>query len=696
MLPYQRTEYHGGRLKKKSAALLPNTRLLRMREIASAPFPYDLIAAPCGDALAWIYNERGARNVWIARPGRNGRYSARRLTRYVDDDGKNISGLAWSGEGRTLFYVRGGVWWDGELPVNPMSLREGPRGGEIWAISAAGGNPWRSAEGSSPAPSPKGGALVFLRRGQAWVAARRGRAQPAALFIDRGRVGSMTWSPDGSRLAFVSERGTHSIVGVYDFALKSVQWISPGIDHDRDPIWSPDGERIAFIRTASEPRVPFTSHRECTPWEIWVADAADGRGRRIWRAREGVGSCFRLLFNSRKSLFWATGDRLVFPWEVTGWVRLYGVSAMGGEPDLLTPGRSEVFGASLNAERTSLVYSSNEGDLDRRHLWELSVASGRVRQLSAGDGIEDMPVISASGRILALHAQARSPLRPVEVTAAGMADIAPRTVSENFPASELIVPQLVSFPAADGTQIHGQLFVPRGRVARGPAVLFFHGGPTERQMFAAWDPFETHAHLYEANQYLANHGYVVLSVNYRGGAGYGLDYREPHGYGAGGASELEDIIAAVSYIRSRSEVDPNRLGVWGGSYGGRMALLALSRVPQCFAAGVSYAGIYNWLTMPQFELSGDPSGHRAIENLAHGSGAVAHLDGWRAPVLLILGDADPIVNVEQTRDLAAALRRKGVPVEILAIPDEVHFLLRASSWDKVFTATREYLDQRLK
>ena len=683
-------------MKNKPAASRKNARLLGMGEIASAPFPYDLVASPRNGAVAWIYNERGARNVWLARRGRGGGYSARRLTRYRGDDGNNISGLAWSGEGRTLFYVRGGVWWDGELPVNPMSLPEGPRGGVIWAIPAAGGSPRRIAEGSSPAPSPKGDVLVFLRRGQPWVSARHGRAKAEPLFIDRGRVGSLTWSPGGDRLAFVSARGTHGIVGVYDFARKTIRWVSPGIDHDRDPIWSPDGKRIAFIRTASEPAVPFTSHRECTPWEIWVADADSGRGRAIWRAAEGVGSCFRLLFNGRKSLFWAAGDRLVFPWEVTGWVRLHAVAARGGEPELLTPGSSEVFGAALSADRTRLVYSSNEGDLDRRHVWELSLASGRARQLSVGEGIEDMPVISPAGRVLALHAQARAPLRPVEVTATGMVDLAPRAIPEDFPASELVVPQLVSFPAADGTTIHGQLFVPRGTVAQGPALLFFHGGPTERQMFAAWDPFETHTHLYESSQYLANHGYVVLSVNYRGGAGYGFEYREPPGFGAGGASELEDIVAAASYMRSRPDVDPKRLGVWGGSYGGRMTLLALSRAPQYFAAGVSYAGIYDWLTMPQFELSGDPSGHHAIENLAHGSGAVAHLDGWRAPVLLMLGDADPIVNAEQTRDLAAVLRRKGIPVDILAIPDEVHFLLRASSWEEVFTAAREYFDRRLK
>ena len=669
-------------------------RPLTIEQIASAPFPYDLTASPVDGNVAWVYNERGARNVWVAQPGPHGKYSARRLTPYTADDGNVISNLAWNGDGKTLFYTRGGVWWNGELPVNPMSLAAGPKAGAVWAVSLDGGAPHRIGDGTMPAPSPKGDVVVFLHGGQPWVSATSGAAKAAPLFIDRGRVGSLAWSPDGTRLAFVSDRPAHSIVGVYDVATKSIHWIAPGIDYDIDPIWSPDGRRIAFVRTASDPVVPFTSDREGTPWELWVADAATGQGRRIWRANEGVGSRFRPLFNSRDSIFWGTGDRLVFPWEVTGWVRLYSISADGGAPQLLTPGESEVFGAQLSADRTHLVYSSNEGDLDRRHIWELSVRHGN-RQVTRGDGVEDMPVIAVDNRIFALRGEARTPLRPVQATDQGMVDLAPGAVPADFPSRDLVVPQLVTFQASDGATIHGQLFIPKGRTAPGPARLFFHGGPTDRQMFAAWDPFETHSHLYESSQYLANHGYVVLSVNYRGGAGYGFEYREPPRFGAGGASELDDIIGAAKYMQSRPDVDPKRLGVWGGSYGGRMTLLALAQAPQYFAAGASYSGIYDWVTMPEFDVNGAQPGNEAAVKLAYDSGPVAHMDKWRAPVLLMLGDADPIVNIQQTTALAAVLRGKKIPVEVPMIPDEVHFLLRESSWNTVFEATRHYFDRHL-
>lgn len=670
-------------------------RPLTIEQIASASFPYDLTASPADGTVAWVYNERGARNVWIAQSGPRGKYSARRLTPYTADDGNVISNLAWNGDGKTLFYTRGGVWWNGELPVNPLSLPEGPKAGAVWAVSLNGGAPRRIGDGTTPAPSPKGDVVVFIRGGQPWVSPTHGDAKPAPLFVDRGRVGSLAWSPDGTRLAFVSDRPAHSIVGVYDFATRSIHWMAPGIDYDIDPIWSPDGKRIAFVRTPSDPVVPFTSDREGTPWEIWVTDVATGQGGRIWRAREGVGSRFRLLFNSRDSIFWGAGDRLVFPWEVTGWVRLYSISAAGGEPVLLTPGESEVFGAQLSADRTHLVYSSNEGDLDTRHIWELSPQQGRPRQVTRGEGVEDMPVIAVDNRIFALRGEARTPLRPVQATDEGMVDLAPAAIPADFPSRDLVVPQLVTFKAADGATIHGQLFIPKGRTAPGPALLFFHGGPTDRQMFAAWDPFETHSHLYESSQYLANHGYVVLSVNYRGGAGYGYEYREPPRFGAGGASELDDIIGAAKYMQSRPDVDPKRLGVWGGSYGGRMTLLALAEAPQYFAAGASYSGIYDWVTMPEFDVNGAQPGNEAAVKLAYDSGPVAHMDKWRAPVLLMLGDADPIVNIQQTTALAAVLRRRKIPVEVLMIPDEVHFLLRESSWNTVFEATRNYFDRHL-
>ena len=664
---------------------------LTIEQIASAPFPSHLEASRSNGSVAWIYNDQGARNVWIAEPSKNG-YKARRLTANVGDTGVDLVDLQWTGDGKSLVYVQGGDF-GGRTPVNPMSLPSGPKAGEIWTVSTDGVTRL-IGPGVSPTPSPVDNRIVFDRGGQPFVASASG-GEAAPLFRDRGTVTGVTWAPDGRRFAFVSQRGAHSLVGVFDLAAQTIKWMAPSINKDREVVWSPDGERIAFLRHPSDDgaRNAFFSNREGHPWEIWVADATNGDGRRVWRAKPGVGSRFRPLFNSDKSLFWAAEDQLVFPWEVTGWVRLYAVSAAGGAARLLTPGQAEVFAAELSVDRRRVIYAGNDGDLDGRHIYEVAVGTGAPRQLTASKGIEDMPSVAADDRVFALRGEATTPLRPVLVTARGLIDLAPDAVPSGFPRDQLVVPQIVSFTASDGVRVRGQIFLPsRVRGGRAPALVFFHGGPTNRQTFAAWDSFDTHTHLYEANQYLANRGYIVLSVNYRGGAGYGYEHRTPPDFGPGGAAELKDIVAAAEYLRSRPDVDPEKMGVWGGSYGGRMASLALASAPQYWVAGVDYAGVHDWTRMPQVTKPMQPEDFR----IAYASSAVARLDGWRAPVLLMHGDADTIVPMEQTSLLASGLRKRNIPVEELVIPDETHFLLRHASWINISKATADFFDRHMK
>jgi dipeptidyl aminopeptidase/acylaminoacyl peptidase len=147
--------------------------------------------------------------------------------------------------------------------------------------------------------------------------------------------------------------------------------------------------------------------------------------------------------------------------------------------------------------------------------------------------------------------------------------VAAETLPKDFPTAQLVVPQQVIFKAADGWQIHGQLFLPPGADSRAklPAVVFMHGGPV-RQMLLGWHNRGYYHKAYALNQYLASRGYVVLSVNFRSGVGYGRAFREAPDRGARGASEYQDIVAAGHYLRGRADVDPARIGLWGGSYGG--------------------------------------------------------------------------------------------------------------------------------
>jgi len=661
--------------------------------LLSAPFPTELSASETGGKLAWVQNARGVRNLWVAEPPE---YRGRQVTRYAADDGQQIGGLEWTPDAKTVVYVRGaGANRQGDVP-NPTSDPGGVEQG-VWRVAVEGGEPVRIGQGGGAAVSPKGDGVAFLQKGDVFWAPLDGSKEPVALIKERGGAATLRFSPDGSKLAFVSRRGDHGFVGVYDFAAKTVRWIDPSVDSDESPEWSPDGTRLAFLRTTASSRLDFfRSNKTAQPWSILVADAATGEARTVWRADPGPGSVFMEMVAASQVL-WGAGDRLVFPWERDGWLHLYSVPAAGGTATLLTPGEFEIEQVNLTPDRREVLFSSNQDDVDRRHLWRVPVAGGRPVALTRGKGIEWLPVATSDGKALAyLRAGARRPAEAViQVGGGEPRELAPGTVPKEFPESALVEPEAVVFSAADGMRIHGQLFLPPGgkKDERRPAVLFFHGG-SHRQMLLGWHYMGYYNNAYALNQYLASRGYVVLSVNYRAGTGYGLDFREAPSQGAGGASEFNDVLGAGLYLRGRPDVDPKRIGLWGGSYGGFLTALGLARASDLFAAGVDVHGVHDWnVGIRTFLPAYDPTPDE--RRLAFESSPMAWLDGWRSPVLVIHGDDDRNVSFSETVVLVEKLRERNVQVEQLIFPDEVHSFLRYASWLRAFRATAEFFDRRL-
>lgn len=664
--------------------------------LLSAPFPSEIAPAPAGGRVAWVENARGARNVWIAS---SPDFTPRRLTSYSGDDGQEISSLAWSPDGRVVLYVRGGSPnRQGETP-NP-ALSPQPPEQAIFAVEVGGANaaPRRLATGSSPAVSGSG-QVAYLSRGQVWTVDLAGTGAPAQLFTIRGSARDLRWSPDGTRLAFVSARGDHSFVGIYDVKAKSLRYIDPSIDLDGNPSWSPDGTRLAFTRIpATRENLMFAPRREGLPWSIRVARVETGDSREVWRAEPGAGSVFQGL-SARDQLMWGSGDVIVFPWERDGWLHLYSVPDGGGRPTLLTPGAFEVEHAALSPDRTRVVYSSNQDDPHRRHLWSVPV-DGRAppSPVTRGSGAEWMPAPVDDTTVVYFASTGRVPahvrVHRENETDRALQPLAARTPA--FPADALIEPQPVTITAADGMEIPAQIFLPRDLAPgeKRPAVIFFHGG-SRRQMLLAWHYLAYYHNTYALNQYLASRGYVVLSVNYRSGTGYGLEFREALNYGATGASEFQDVIGAGLYLKSRPDVDPDRIGVYGGSYGGYLTAHALARASDLFAAGVDIHGVHDWnVGIRTFRPDFDPEPDIARRNFL--ASPLAYVDGWRSPVLLIHGDDDRNVAFSETVTLAEQLRRRGVEIETLVLPDEVHGFLRHDSWLRVLEAAAEFFDRRLK
>ncbi|HET7205117.1 MAG TPA: prolyl oligopeptidase family serine peptidase [Terriglobales bacterium] len=672
-----------------------------LQQVMSAPFPTDLIASRTKSRFAWVFNSQGRRNVWVAEPGASGSaYAARQITKYSEDDGQDIGELAWTPDAQSIVYTRGGDLEFPEKPYpNPARVVQGEEQ-DVWIVTISGGEPQKLGEGHSPVVSPKGDAVAYVIKGQIWLVKLNSTEKPQQLIHSRGESGSLRWSPDGNSLAFVSDRGDHRFIGVYSIASKTLSYPDPSTDRDTEPVWSPDSRRIAFIRIpSSKDDLIFKPQREGPPWSIRVIDVATGTSREIWKASSGRGSVFREL-TADNQLLWSADDRLLFPWEQDGWTHLYSVSTQGGSPVLLTPGSFEVEDVSLSPDLKSVLYSSNEGDIDRRHIWEVPVSGGTPHALSSGSGIETAPVMSADGAVVAtFRSDAQFPLRPAIIDQQKrIRDLAPNAIPPDFPASRLVEPEQVIFAAADGMQIHGQLFAPPEAAAnvRHPAVIFFHGG-SRRQMLLGWHYMNYYSNAYAMNQYLASRGYVVLSVNYRSGIGYGLDFREALNYGADGASEFNDVQGAGLYLRSRNDVDPKRIGPWGGSYGGYLTALGLARSSDLFAAGVDLHGVHDWNEeLKNWSPAYNPAVPTDASRLAWDSSPLASIATWRSPVLLIQGDDDRNVPFSQTVRLAEALRKQNIKFEELVFPDEIHDFLLFRNWLAAYTAASNFFDREFK
>jgi dipeptidyl aminopeptidase/acylaminoacyl peptidase len=664
-------------------------------QVLSAAFPSDLTAAPTGGKVAWVSYSQGVRNLMVAEPPA---YKGRRVTNYTEDDGQELLEPRWTPDASAIVYVRGSAAnRAGENPnptLNTLGATE-----EIWIVSLDGPasknpTPRKIGAGSSPAVSPKSDRIAYASHGQLWWAPLDGARGPTQVFKARGQASRPVWSPDGARLAFTSGRGDHAFIGVYDVAGGSLRYLDPSTDTDREPEWSPDGRSVAFIRVPSSGlRAVREARRAGEPWSIRIASAETGVGRELWRAREGPGSVFRDV-TAQQQLQWADGGRILFPWEGDGWTHLYSVPVEGGKATLLTPGAFEVEDVALAPGRREVIFSSNQGDIDRRHIWKVPVAGGAVAALTSGAGIECLPAATSDPNAVAfLKADGQHPMHPAIRIGTAERDLDPGALPADFPLQHMVTPQQVVFSAGDGLAIHGQLFLPPNKPAApnkpAPAMVFFHGG-SRRQMLLGWHYMYYYANAYAMNQYLANLGYVVLSVNYRSGIGYGLDFREALNYGASGGAEYNDVQGAGVYLRSRADVDPARIGAWGGSYGGYLTAMALARSSDLFKVGVDFHGVHNWATELGIPVT-EPDYKVAFE-----SSPMAYVKLWRSPVLLIQGDDDRNVQFNQTVMLAAALRKQGVTMEQLIFPDEVHDFLLHRNWKEAYQASVRFIERHLK
>jgi len=682
---------------------------LTMDALVDIRHPSSPLWSPDNRAVAFVWERAGVADLYVVPA--DGSSAPRALTR----DGGAGSGIFWSADSATLYFIRGG---------------------QLMQVAAAGGDApqpvWDDMPGRSVTASPDGRLVAYLA-GQGGGGASEIRIRSLVDGSDRlvarapASVDGVSWTPDGRRLALTSGGGRRSI------------------RHEQTPEYS--GAKIIYTITERVPvpagpsyLVPVTGG---TPVRYNPGDAG-GRGGPRWVdethvvfdrttdfTRRGVyvvdviSGRERLAYEVVKDRFWSMtggadggsqpspdGRFVAFLSDADGWDHLHVMPAAGGEAVQITRGAFEAWRPEWSPDGTRIAFDSNEGDNPgQRHVYVATIgddpAGATTRRLTSGRGTNIDPSWSPDGtKLVYQHTDPESPA-DLFVIDADTPDAAPVRLTDSLPAgidrSAFVAPELVYYPGPDGQSVPAYLFVPPDldRSQRHPAIVWIHGDGVN-QNYDGWHVQRNYAVYYSFHQYLLQQGYVVIAPDYRGSIGYGSAWREGVYMDVGG-NDFRDAGMAADYLKTLGYVDPDRLGVWGLSYGGFFTLLAVTDMPEVYRAAVDVAGVVDYAMYYEDPYHGSwtesrigrPDQHPDVYAQAS---PISRIDNLVRPLLVLHGTAD--VNVpylHSVRLIDELLKHdKGELVEFMTYPGEFHYFTREHVLRDAWTRVAAFFDRHLK
>jgi dipeptidyl aminopeptidase/acylaminoacyl peptidase len=559
--------------------------------------------------------------------------------------------------------------------------------------------------------SPDGDRVAFVRSGNVFVMTVATKA--ARQLTTDGRAGGPVWSPDGRWLATsVAEPATWlTATPAYSGPLitfrrprpsqrdvllvaadgGSRRLVEASPDNERVLGWSPDGSRLIVERISIDvkERTLFSCRASSPECDIF------------YRQRDEK----YLASNDQMAAFAPDGRSLILTSDADGWNHLYRVAPDGSDLRQLTSGAFEVSFAGWSHDGQRVHFSSTETGTEQRHLYSLPADGGDRTRLTSGPAVHTTMVVSPTRDELAFVRSDASRLPDLWVVEAS-AGASPRQLTDSMTptlsAYGWRAPDIVTFAGQGGLPIKAQLFVPRsldpGR--RFPAIVHVHQAAIYQEVYAGPGPQKDNVLWYGWHQRLADLGYVVLNVDFRGSYGYGRDFRTANHLDVG-VGDAADVIEGVEFLKGLGYVDADRLGVYGMSYGGHMVLNLLSKYPQVFRAGINIAGVYDFnLELGPWDVRnawmyarlGSPEDNpKAYFNAS----AINFIDDLQAPVMTLQGTNDTNVTPLQSIRLVTDLLAKGKTFEFEVYPGEVHFFGRRTSWTDAFGKMERFFEQHL-
>jgi len=596
--------------------------------------------APDGKSIAFISNMSGRNNLWLV-PAEGG--WPVQLT--VSD--QRQAAPTWSPDGKWIAYQSD---YDGD---------------ELWDIFLV---------------SPKTGKVVNLT-------STREIAET-----------DPTWSPDGRYLAYLVKPKTSAAheIDIYDTVMREVKHLTTNTPQDKgnsNPIWSKDGKYIVYTQEQAKG----------TNSNIFIADVATGKST-LLTPHEGEQRYYANAYDNPPIPEKDMDEVLITSNAANGYdnIGLLGIGMKGAlhgvlEPDeikWLTKDKWEIRGSEFSPDGKHITFSANVDGNEDIYLYDR--VTHKSTALPIPKGVNEpagghYAFTKDGSRLLYYH---NGPTAPgdlwVYTLATGKSHQVTHSLVAGVRSEDMIEPYLVHYPSRDGKwTISAFLYVPfnMARNGKNAAIVYIHGGPTAQTM----NSFNRFV------QYAANQGYMVLAPNYRGSTGYGKEFQQANLFDMGGG-DLQDVLAGVDWIKQTGHLDPKKIAVMGGSYGGYLSMMSVTKAPEIWAAGVPIVPFVNWFTEienedPVLQQSDLATMGDVVKNktLYEDRSPINFIDQIKAPLLLLAGGHDPRCPKSETQQVVDAIKKRGGTVDYKIYENEGHGFARVENQIDAYRRVADFL-----